>query len=101
MAGIPKIAQKAITTTNDATDWVELSPGERCSISIPTGITGVVRLQRSFDGGTTNHNITDDSGLSDFSGGAQLDYIASSSHQIRIIATSVTSGSATVLIKRG
>ena len=101
MSNKPLTATKAISTTNDATAWVDLDAGEGCAIVIPSGIVGVVRIQRSFDGGTTTFNLTDDSGVSDFVAGAQLDYIATSSQKLRIIATTVTSGSATVFIKRG
>lgn len=101
MSNICKTVSKAITTTNDATDWLDIDVNEPCSIVIPAGLTGVVRIQRSFDGGTTTFNLTDDAGVSDFVAGAQLDYVATSSQKIRIIATTVTAGSATAFIKRG
>ena len=103
MANSPILVEKTISTTNDATDWVQLDKGESCSISLAsTSFVGVLNIQRSFDGSTVLGNLSDnESGVSDFSAGAQLNYVAAAAEYIRAIGTTVTSGSMAAKIKRG
>lgn len=91
---------KAVTTTNDATDWVLMEKGDQARISIPSGITGTVNVESSFDGSTAEGVMVADDGSSNFSAGAQMHYVSEVREFIRIKAPTVSAGSATVKIRR-
>lgn len=100
MANNPLLASKAVTATNDATDWVLIQPGDALAISIPTGITGTVNVERSLDNSAAEGVLAAQDGTTNFATGAQLTYKSDVSEWIRIKAALVSSGSATVKIKR-
>lgn len=91
----------ALTTSGDATDWVLVSKGDVLAIVIPAGITGTVNVEKSFDGVNAETPVlTADDGTTNFASGANMEYGSDVTEYIRVIATTVTSGSATPKIKR-
>jgi hypothetical protein len=100
MPNLPKDITKAIAATNDVSDWVELQPGDGVRISIPAGITGTVNVESSFDGSTAEGVIAAEDGSTNFAAGYQLTFTAATREYLRVKGTLVTSGSATVKIRR-
>lgn len=90
----------ALAASNDATEWVEMGKDDSLRISIPAGITGTVNVESSFDGSTAEGKIAAEDGSTNFAAGAQLQYRSGVREWIRVKAPTVSSGSATVKMRR-